>query len=363
MRLALITCSLLLLPLAAQDTKDWINQGVASYKSGHYAEAVQAFERAVASDPASVPAHLYLGSAYMSQFIPGANSPGNDGMAQNAEKEFKRVLELQAGNPTALRSLAALAHQQAQGTVDPVEKQQLLGVAREHYKEVLAREPMDRDANSNLGVIAWSQSFPATSAARAQLGMRPDEPGPIPNNSVRLELKSRYFASVEEGLSNLLRALQVDPSYDDAMSYMNLLLRVRADLADTPEEYRRDIASADGWVQKAMEAKSAKTPLRGPGAPQRIRVGGNVQAAQLVTKVDPVYPPLAVQARIQGTVRFTVVIDRDGHVVNVQLVSGHPLLVRAASDAVKQWVYKVSLLNGNPVEVVTQVDVNFTLNP
>ena len=99
-----------------------------------------------------------------------------------------------------------------------------------------------------------------------------------------------------------------------------------------------------------------------PVTPQRIRVGGNVQAANLVRKVTPVYPPLAKQARIQGTVRFTAVIGKDGTIQNLQLVSGHPLLVAAAREAVRQWVYKPTLLNGEPVEVVTQIDVNFTLS-
>lgn len=95
--------------------------------------------------------------------------------------------------------------------------------------------------------------------------------------------------------------------------------------------------------------------------PRRIRVGGTAQAANLMTKVAPPYPPLAKEARIQGTVRFNVAIGSDGVVQNVELVSGHPLLVPAAAEAVKQWIYRPTLLNGEPVEVITQVDVNFTL--
>ena len=95
---------------------------------------------------------------------------------------------------------------------------------------------------------------------------------------------------------------------------------------------------------------------------QRIRVGGNVQAANLIRKVTPQYPPLAKQARVQGTVRFQAIIGKDGTIQNLQLMSGHPLLVPAATDAVKQWLYKPTLLNGEPVEVVTQIDVNFTLS-
>lgn len=103
-------------------------------------------------------------------------------------------------------------------------------------------------------------------------------------------------------------------------------------------------------------------PVEKPKAPERIRVGGNVQAANLVKKVTPVYPPLAKQARVQGQVRFTAIIGKDGTIQNLQLISGHPLLVPAATEAVRQWVYRPTLLNGDPVEVITQIDVNFTLS-
>jgi len=99
-----------------------------------------------------------------------------------------------------------------------------------------------------------------------------------------------------------------------------------------------------------------------PATPSRIRVGGNVQGAKLIKKPTPVYPPLAKQARIQGTVKFTAVIGKDGTIQNLMLVSGHPLLVQSAQDAVKQWVYQPTLLNGEPVEVITEIDVNFTLS-
>ncbi len=96
-------------------------------------------------------------------------------------------------------------------------------------------------------------------------------------------------------------------------------------------------------------------------APQRIRVGGNVQQAKLLNQPKPVYPPLAKQARIQGVVRFNAIIGRDGQIQDLKVVSGHPLLVPSALEAVKQWRYQPTLLNGEPVEVVTQIDVNFTL--
>jgi TonB family protein len=95
--------------------------------------------------------------------------------------------------------------------------------------------------------------------------------------------------------------------------------------------------------------------------PQRIRVGGNVQQMNLIQKIQPIYPLQAKQDHVQGKVRFTVLIGKDGHIQNLTLVSGEPVLADAAKEAVSQWVYKPTLLNGQPVEVLTQVDVNFTL--
>lgn len=93
-----------------------------------------------------------------------------------------------------------------------------------------------------------------------------------------------------------------------------------------------------------------------------IRVGGNVMSANRLSWVNPVYPAEAKQSRIQGTVRLEVLIDKDGHVVDVTVSSGPAELTPAAINAVSQWVYKQTLLNGNPVSVLTTVDVNFTLS-
>ena len=95
---------------------------------------------------------------------------------------------------------------------------------------------------------------------------------------------------------------------------------------------------------------------------QQVRVESNVEAANLIKKVVPVYPQIARTTRIQGTVRFTAHIGKDGRILNLKFVSGPSVLVDSASAAVKQWVYRPTLLNGQPVEVITQIDVNFTLN-
>lgn len=108
----------------------------------------------------------------------------------------------------------------------------------------------------------------------------------------------------------------------------------------------------------------SSTPVAVPkvATPQRVRVSQGVSTGLLVRKVNPTYPPLARQARIQGTVVLHAVISKDGSIENLQLVSGHPMLAPAAIEAVKQWKYKPYLLNGEPVEVDTEVQVNFTLS-
>ncbi len=108
----------------------------------------------------------------------------------------------------------------------------------------------------------------------------------------------------------------------------------------------------------------AAPPLPPPAADgtKRITIGGNVQQAKLVAQPKPVYPPLAKQARISGVVHLQALIGKEGNVINLAVISGHPLLIPSALEAVQQWVYQKTLLNGEPVEVMTQIDVNYTLS-
>jgi protein TonB len=112
-----------------------------------------------------------------------------------------------------------------------------------------------------------------------------------------------------------------------------------------------------------LSTASAPPPPPPPKAatPKRIRVGGQVEGARLIYQPKPEYPPLAKMARIQGTVRLEAIISKDGTIQDLKVVSGHPLLVKSALEAVQRWRYQPTLLNGEPVEVVTEVDVNFTL--
>ena len=369
--LFLVLTALLAQPVAPIDARGWINKGVQDYKGSRYKDATESFQKAVYLDPNNVTAHLYLGTAWMSQYIPGAISAENTDIANKAESEFNRVLQTDPNNTTALASMASLMYQQAQVMSDLDQKIRKLDEAASWYEKLIAADPQNKEAYYSLGVIDWVKWYAPYMRARTDLGMRPEQPGPLPNPE-RQQLKTEYTSMIEHGISSLEKALQLDPQYSDAMAYMNLLIRERADLADSPEQYRSETELANQWVQKALDTKKAQVaeaqlaappppPGQAAATPQRIRVGAGVQRENLVRMVDPVYPPLAFQARIQGTVRFTAIIGRDGRIQNLQLVSGHPLLVESARVAVSQWDYKPTLLNGSPVEVVTQVDVNFTL--
>jgi protein TonB len=116
-----------------------------------------------------------------------------------------------------------------------------------------------------------------------------------------------------------------------------------------------------GVIGGALSSAPPPPPPPKPQAPKRIRVGGQVESAKVVFGPHPEYPPLAKMARIQGTVRLDAVISKDGTIQDLKVISGHPLLVRAALDAVQRWRYQPTLLNGDAVEVATEIDVNFTL--
>jgi protein TonB len=119
--------------------------------------------------------------------------------------------------------------------------------------------------------------------------------------------------------------------------------------------------SAGGVLGGVIGGAGNAPPPPPKASPKRVTVGGNVQAARLVNRVQPIYPPLARQTRISGTVKLHAIIGKGGSVEQLQVVSGHPLLVQSALDAVRQWRYQPTLLNGDPVEVDTEIDVIFSL--
>ena len=246
-------------------SRDDINKGIASFKNAKYGDAVEKFKEAAALDPDNPNARLYLATSYMSQWIPGAESPENQGFANMAKDEFNKVLEKDPKNTTALASLASLAYNQA-ASLPADKKIEKFDEAGKWYKQLIDVDPKNKEAYYSLGVIAWAKWYPALMTARANLHMKAEDPGPVKDKKVKEELKDKYKGMVDDGIANLQKALDIDKEYDDAMAYLNLLIRERADLEDSADEYKKQIDIADGWVQKALDTKKLKasrTPATG----------------------------------------------------------------------------------------------------
>jgi tetratricopeptide (TPR) repeat protein len=198
-------------------------------------------------DPNFSTARLYLATAYMQQYIPGAESPENTQMAKAALDQFNNVLEQDPKNTVAIASIASLFLNQKNWDE-----------AQRWYEKLVAVDSNNADAYYSLGFIAWSKWYPVYGTARANLGMKPEDPGPIKDKKVKDDLKAKYEPVIQAGLQNLDKALQINPQYDDAMAYENLLIREGADLTDSKEDYAKQVKVADGWVEKALATKKAK---------------------------------------------------------------------------------------------------------
>lgn len=246
-------------------SRDALNQGVQAYKGARYGAAVDFFKTAVQLDPTNQNGRLYLATAYMSQYIPGADSPENNQMAKAAKDEFEKVLQNNPNDKIALASLASLAYQQAQGVTDLEKKFQRLDDAKGWYQKLVVADPQNKEAYYSLGVIDWAESYPVRMSARVKLGMKPEDPGPVKDKKVKEELRGKNLPKIEDGIKNLQKAIEIDPNYDDAMAYLNLTYRERADLADSPEEFKKDSEIADSWVQKSLDTKKMKAQKQPAG--------------------------------------------------------------------------------------------------
>jgi tetratricopeptide (TPR) repeat protein len=238
-------------------SRDEMNKGVQSYKNAKYVDAVNHFKSAVELDPTNQNAQLYLATSYMTQWVPGADSPENNRAQKAARQEFLKVLDKDPQNKIALASLASMAYSQA-GFGTPEQKTEALDEARKWNLKRVEVDPKEAEAYYSLGVIAWAQAYPNIQTERVKLNMKPDDPGPIKDEKVRDEMKQKYGKAIDDGLTYLQKAIDIDKENDDAMTYLNLLLRKKADLEDTPDAAKADLAKAEDWANKSLDIKKVK---------------------------------------------------------------------------------------------------------
>ena len=234
-----------------------LNHGVRAFASADYAGAAERFEAALELDPELADAKTYGAYAYMMQFIPGGTSPENMAMADKAISGFNEVLAEKPNDKLATTLLASLYFNMNEfEKAEEWHRKRIKILEDEAAADPEAEiDPAAAESYYTIGVIKWTQSYEPRLEARANLGMKPEDPGPISDEEVRQELAQEAVPAIEEGLEALNRALEINPDYADAMAYLNLLNRERADFAESQEEYEQYLAKADDWVQKTLATK------------------------------------------------------------------------------------------------------------
>jgi len=238
--------------------RDQLNKGVEAYKSAHYEEAIGHFQKATELDPSLPMAKSYLATALAQNVVPGLSTPENLKNAQQAISMFQEVL---AKEPNDVNSLKQIA-----GIYFSIKK---FDEAKEYQKKVLAVDPKDPEAAYTIGVINWTLAHENTLKALAAANLNDDGEGNVKApKKVLQEIKEKNAPLVEEGLQYLNQALANRPNYDEAMSYLNLLYRRKADVDyNDPAQVKADVAAAKEWSSKSMGTRKANEEKKdkGPG--------------------------------------------------------------------------------------------------
>ena len=238
-------------------SRDELNKGVQAYRGQKFADAAKHFKEAVRLDPTSENALSYLATSYMTQWVPGVDSPDNKKNHDMAVQTFQQLLDKDPKNNLALGSMAFMAYSSATNA-SPEQRTTALEEARKWNQRRVEVDPKDAEAYYYLGVIDWSEAFTPIQTVRVNQHMKPDDPGPIKDPKIREDLKTKYQTAIDSGIQDLQKSLGLNKENDDAMTYLNLLLRKKADLEETPEASKADIAQAEDWFNKSLDMKKIK---------------------------------------------------------------------------------------------------------
>src|ERR1700723_1583664 len=234
--------------------RDQLNKGVESYKNNHYEQAIDHFQQAVQLDPGLINARMYLATAYVSQYIPGVDSPDNLRTAQQAIDEYQRVIDANPARDQKVNSAKGIAYLYL--------NMKKWDDAKKYYRMASELDPNDPEPYYSVGVIDWTACYQPRMEKRAALGMKPEEHLNAKNKDQKKacdELKIKNSPAIQEGIDSLNKAIQLRPDYDDAMAYMNLMYRERADVECDDEAARtEDLKTADHWVDQTLSTKKAK---------------------------------------------------------------------------------------------------------
>jgi tetratricopeptide (TPR) repeat protein len=228
--------------------RDQLNKGVQAYKNARYEEAIEHFQSAVNLDPSLTMTHMYLATAYAQQVVPNSDTAANKALADHAIAAYKDALQIDPNNVNAIKGVAAIYF--GQGKADD---------AKAWQQKVLAVDPKDPEAYYTIGVIDWNKARKNSLQVLADNGLtdKPDGNPGLPKKACE-QLAAQNGPLVDEALDSLHKAIDLRPSYEDAMAYINLSYRRKAEIECGNADARKaDIQQADDWTQKALGARKA----------------------------------------------------------------------------------------------------------
>lgn len=238
--------------------RDRLNKGVQAYKAAQFDEAIEDFKQAKALDPNLMNARLYLATAYASQFIPGAPSQDNLNNAKQAIAEFQDVLGLDPNNLTAVDGIGSLLYNMGGNPYD----EKTLEESKQYHLKHIQLQPQDPEPYYWIAVIDWAISFHGDRSVREDYNKNTKKPiradsDPMPPK-LATDYSQKYGSLVDEGIDYAKKAMDRKPQYDDAMAYLNLLYRNKADTETTTEARDSDIKMADDLVHKVQIIKQQR---------------------------------------------------------------------------------------------------------
>jgi hypothetical protein len=246
--------------------RDLLNKGVEAFKNAQFDTAVEDFKRAKDLDPDLVVARLYLATAYASQYIPGAPSPENMRHGDEAIAEYQEVLDKDPNNLSAIDGLASILYQMAGQPYDEKKFEQ----SKSFHEKHIALKPQDPQPYYSVGVIDWALAYRGNTEMRsdynkAHINKQVKDTEPLPPD-VRKAYTDKYQTMVDDGIDKLKKAIELKADYDDAMTYLNLLYRRKADMVESSAERDSYTKQADDLLDKVKEIKQKRSEQPTPAS-------------------------------------------------------------------------------------------------
>ena len=239
--------------------RDLLNKGVTAFKNGQSDAAIEYFKQSKETDPELLNARLYLATAYASLYIPGAPSQENLARGNQAVAEFKEVLDKDSNNLSAIDGIGSILFQMGGQPFDPKKFEE----SKTYHQKHIQLKPDDPEPYYWIGVIDWTLAFRGNGEMRMEynksnIKKQVKDTDPLPA-AIRSQYAAKYGPLIDEGVTELQKAISLRPDYDDAMAYLNLLYRRKADMVESKEEREALLKQAEDLVDKVKEIKQKRS--------------------------------------------------------------------------------------------------------